>query len=59
AGDYVRCDLPVALMERAATTGYIAANHLLASWRVEGTALWSPPRRGLLRRGVLGRMRHR
>ncbi|MDN5588460.1 MAG: FAD-dependent oxidoreductase, partial [Brevibacterium sp.] len=59
AGDYVRCNLPVALMERAATTGYMAANHLLSSWRVEGTALRSPPTRGLLRRGVLGRMRRR
>lgn len=56
AGDYVRCNLPVALMERAATTGYMAANHLLASWRVEGTPLWSPPTRGLLRRGALGRL---
>ncbi|MDN5792487.1 MAG: FAD-dependent oxidoreductase [Brevibacterium aurantiacum] len=57
AGDYVRCNLPVALMERAATTGYMAANHLLASWRVEGTPLWSPPTRGLLRRGALRRLR--
>ena len=29
AGDGVRIDLPVALMERAATTGWTAANHLL------------------------------
>ncbi|GAA1865319.1 FAD-dependent oxidoreductase [Brevibacterium marinum] len=59
AGDHVRCDTPVALMERAATTGYLAANHLLSSWRVEGTDIWSPPTRGMLRRGVLGRMRGR
>ena len=59
AGDYVRCNTPVALMERAATTGYLAANQLLSSWRVEGTDLWSPPTRGLLRRGVLGRIRGR
>ncbi|MDN5821440.1 MAG: FAD-dependent oxidoreductase, partial [Brachybacterium sp.] len=59
AGDYVRCDTPVALMERAATTGYLAANQLLSSWRVEGTDLWSPPTRGLLRRGPLGRLRGR
>lgn len=59
AGDYVRCNTPVALMERAATTGYLAANHLLSTWRVEGTDLWSPPTRGLLRRGVLGLIRRR
>ena len=29
AGDGVRIDLPVALMERAATTGWTAANHIL------------------------------
>ncbi|QZE26146.1 FAD-dependent oxidoreductase [Brevibacterium casei] len=62
AGDWVRCDAPVALMERAATTGAQAANALLARWRVAGADLWSPPprgllRRGLLRRGLLGRMR--
>ncbi|WP_309135886.1 FAD-dependent oxidoreductase [Brevibacterium oceani] len=57
AGDHIRCELPVALMERAATTGYLAANELLADWRVEGTPIWSPPRQGLLRRGLLGRLR--
>ncbi|WP_228282380.1 hydroxysqualene dehydroxylase [Brevibacterium atlanticum] len=57
AGDHIRCELPVALMERAATTGYLAANELLAGWRVEGTPVWSPPRKGLLRRGLLGRLR--
>ncbi|NNV09595.1 isorenieratene synthase, partial [Geobacillus sp. MMMUD3] len=55
AGDWVRCDAPVALMERAATTGALAANALLARWRVAGIDLWSPPPRGLLRRGLLGR----
>ena len=30
AGDGIRCDYPVALMERAATTGFLAANQLLA-----------------------------
>ena len=29
AGDGIRCDFPVALMERAATTGFLAANQLL------------------------------
>jgi len=43
AGDGVRCDLPVALMERAATTGWQAANSLLAGWGVRGHDLWSVP----------------
>ena len=30
AGDFVRLDLPSALMERAVTSGFLAANHLLA-----------------------------
>ncbi|QDP95421.1 FAD-dependent oxidoreductase [Microlunatus elymi] len=44
AGDAVRTDLPVALMERAATTGFQAANTLLAGWGVRGHDLWSVPR---------------
>ncbi|GGQ08231.1 NAD(P)/FAD-dependent oxidoreductase [Streptomyces roseolilacinus] len=46
AGDAVRCDLPVALMERAATTGFLAANALLADWGVRGQVLWTVPRAG-------------
>lgn len=57
AGDWVRCETPVALMERATTTGYLAANHLLAGWRTAGTDIWSPPTKGLLRRGLLGKLR--
>ncbi|MDQ4085830.1 MAG: FAD-dependent oxidoreductase [Actinomycetota bacterium] len=45
AGDGVRCDLPVALMERAATTGFQAADALLARWDVAGHDLWSVPTR--------------
>jgi isorenieratene synthase len=41
AGDLARIDLPVALMERAATTGFAAANTLLAQWRIRGHDLWS------------------
>ncbi len=41
AGDLVRVDLPVALMERAATTGFAAANTLLSQWGVRGHELWS------------------
>lgn len=43
AGDWVRCDLPIALMERAATTGWMAANALLDRWGVAGHELWSVP----------------
>jgi len=45
AGDGIRCHLPVALMERAATTGFAAANALLAGWGVAGHNLWSVPTR--------------
>jgi len=46
AGDGVRVDLPVALMERAATTGWLAANHLLASWGAAGHDVVTVPVRG-------------
>lgn len=46
AGDHARIDLPVALMERAATTGMQAANALLSRWGLEGHALWTVPDRG-------------
>jgi isorenieratene synthase len=53
AGDGIRIDLPVALMERAATTGWTAANRLLAHWGVAGHPLHTVPTQGrnaLLRR---------
>lgn len=46
AGDHVRVDLPVALMERAATSGFLAANTLLSRWGLTGHTLWSVPRAG-------------
>ncbi|OBG57645.1 MULTISPECIES: NAD(P)/FAD-dependent oxidoreductase [unclassified Mycobacterium] len=46
AGDAVRIDLPVALMERAATTGWCAANHLLGGWGLAGHPLVTVPTRG-------------
>ncbi|MFC7017960.1 FAD-dependent oxidoreductase [Streptomyces viridiviolaceus] len=49
AGDAIRSDLPVALMERAATTGFLAANALLAAWGVRGQVLWTVPRAGRCR----------
>ncbi|MGW7618563.1 FAD-dependent oxidoreductase [Streptomyces antimycoticus] len=50
AGDVVRTGLPVALMERAATSGFLAANALLERWGVRGQTLWTVPHRG---RGAL------
>jgi isorenieratene synthase len=41
AGDGIRCDFPVALMERAATTGFLAANELLTTWGLAGHDLWT------------------
>jgi isorenieratene synthase len=46
AGDLVRTGLPVALMERAATSGFLAANALLHRWGVRGQTLWTVPDRG-------------
>lgn len=46
AGDGVRIDLPVALMERAATTGLAAANTLLARFRLRGHDMHTVPVRG-------------
>ncbi|MET9776520.1 FAD-dependent oxidoreductase [Streptomyces sp. NPDC006367] len=46
AGDLVRTGLPVALMERAATSGFLAAGALLERWGVRGETLWTVPVRG-------------
>ncbi len=56
AGDGIRIDLPVALMERAATTGWAAANRLLTGWGLAGHPLRTVPTQGrsaLLRRLAL------
>jgi isorenieratene synthase len=50
AGDHLRCDYPVALMERAATTGLLAANRLLERWGLAGHDIWTVPMQGLLGR---------
>ncbi|WP_375431103.1 FAD-dependent oxidoreductase [uncultured Friedmanniella sp.] len=55
AGDGIRCDYPVALMERAATTGLLAANALLAAEGVAGHDLWTVPMSS--RHPVAGRVR--
>lgn len=54
AGDGIRIDLPVALMERAATTGWAAANRLLSHFGVGGHALQTVPVTG--RSAVLRRL---
>ncbi|GAA3305070.1 hypothetical protein GCM10020295_57840 [Streptomyces cinereospinus] len=46
AGDMVATGLPVALMERAATSGFLAANALLRRWGVRGEPLRTVPDRG-------------
>jgi len=57
AGDGIRIDLPVALMERAATTGWSAANELLARFGVLGHDLQTVPVQG--RSAVLRRLANR
>jgi isorenieratene synthase len=59
AGDGIRIDLPVALMERAATTGWSAANEILAQWGLAGHALCTVPTQGrsALLRFLAGRER--
>ncbi|MFG1798263.1 FAD-dependent oxidoreductase [Nocardia sp. NPDC049149] len=51
AGDGIRVDLPVALMERAATTGWLAADLLAGQWGGAGHDLQTVPSRG--RSGLL------
>ena len=48
AGDFVRIPMPSALMERAAASGFLAANSLLSAHRVVPEPVQSVPRRGLL-----------
>lgn len=55
AGDGLRVDWPIALMERAAVTGVLAANQLLAGWGVRGEDIWTVPLDGVLRRRPGGR----
>lgn len=50
AGDFVRLPFPTALMERAAASGFLAANHLLGRWDVRPEPIWSVPRLGPLAR---------
>lgn len=49
AGDFVRTPFPSALMEKAAATGFLAANHVLADGFVMEEPVYSVPPRGWLR----------
>ncbi len=57
AGDTIRIDLPVALMERAATTGWTAANNLLQRFGIRGHPLQTVPNHG--RSHLLSRLAER
>ncbi len=64
AGDWVGVPVPSALMERAATTGMLAANRILSAHGLPVEPIWSVPPRGLLtsrsgakRRGPVRRAR--
>jgi isorenieratene synthase len=48
AGDWVAAPFPSALMERAASTGILAANTILAARGYVTEPLWSVPPRGML-----------
>ena len=48
AGDLVRLPFPTALMERAVSSGFLAANALLDEWNVAPEPIWSVPPRGML-----------
>jgi isorenieratene synthase len=48
AGDFVKLPFPSALMERAAASGFLAANRILATRGVAPEPVYSVPPRGLL-----------
>jgi carotenoid phi-ring synthase / carotenoid chi-ring synthase len=50
AGDLVKVPFPTALMERAVTTGFLAANELLERWGLAPEPVWSIPTSGVLAR---------
>jgi carotenoid phi-ring synthase / carotenoid chi-ring synthase len=48
AGDLVKVPFPTALMERAVTSGFLAANELLDRWNLSPEPVWSIPTTGVL-----------
>lgn len=55
AGDFVKLEIPTALMERAVSSGFVAANTILDAYDVRPEPLWSVPPRGLLARRAASR----
>lgn len=55
-GDFVKLPFPSALMERAASSGILAANTVLASVGVRSEPIKTVARRGLLHLPAIGRM---
>lgn len=55
AGDFVRLDVPVALMEGAVASGIAAANAVFAEEGLARDPIWSVPTRGVLRAAWPGR----
>lgn len=62
AGDFVRLEIPSALMERATASGFAAANAHLARWGIAGEPIRSVPTHGLFtatqRLGLASAPRH-
>jgi isorenieratene synthase len=56
AGDFVRLDVPAALMEGAVAAGIVAANAILATLGLAPEPVWSVPQRGVLRRAARTRV---
>ena len=48
AGDLVKVPFPTALMERAVSTGFLAANQVLDRWGLAPEPVWSIPTTGVL-----------
>jgi carotenoid phi-ring synthase / carotenoid chi-ring synthase len=48
AGDLVKLPFPSALMERAVSSGLLAANEVLAGWGLAAEPVWSIPPKGVL-----------
>lgn len=48
AGDFVKLPFPSALMERATSSGFMAANLLLKDWNISGETLHTLSKKGIL-----------
>lgn len=52
AGDFARLPFPSALMERAVSSGFLAASHVARRWHLRPEDVWTIPPRGLLARAI-------